>query len=346
MIPANVAWKAINTSAGGAVTADLNISGGNVTIGTGTGAAINMANAGTGNTVTSTIDITGGSTTVLGNVVRTGGAGTENATLTLDGGALDMSGNSIGTATEAITFVAASGTLSNLAELNGGALLDKTTGGTLTLEGVNTYTGGTTVTEGTLVANSTVGSATGSGAVSVLTGATLAGTGVIAPAADTSITIDGLFAPGTPGGTTGEDIPLAVSGTGNISFNDAATFDIFANTSGANPASSNDLAVISAADWSNVIFGGSSTLNVVTALDSTMWADGDSWTLFDWSGIASGAPPSGFANLNLPTLGANLFWDIGGLYTTGTIAIVVPEPSRALFLMFGLIGLALRRRRR
>lgn len=334
-----------STNAGSLVEATLNIAGGDVTIGTGTGTAINMANADTGRFATGSIHLTGGSTTVLGNIVRTGGLGSEFATITLDGGALNMSGNSIGTATEAITFVAASGTLSNLAELNGGALLDKTTGGTLTLEGVSTYTGGTTVTAGTLVANSTVGSATGSGAVSVLTGATLAGTGVIAPAADTSITIDGLFAPGTPGGITGEDIALTVSGTGNISFNDAATFDIFTNTGGANPASSNDLAVISAADWSNVIFGGSSTLNVVTALDSTTWADGDSWTIFDWSGIATGAP-TGFANLNLPTLGANLFWDIGGLYTTGTIAIVVPEPSRALFLMFGLIGLALRRRRR
>jgi autotransporter-associated beta strand protein len=350
MVPTSATIGALNmaenTSAGGVVTATIDISGGNVSIGTGSGDAINMANAGTGNTVTSAINLTGGTTTITGNVIRTGGLGTENATLTLDGGVLNMSGNSIGTALAPVSFVAASGTLSNLGGLNGGTLvLDKTTAGTLILEGVNTYTGGTTVsTGGTLLANSTVGSATGGGVVAVLPGATLGGTGVVAPAPDTNIVINGAFAPGTPGGIIGEDMALAVSGTGSISFDGAATFDIFTNAGGANPASSNDLAIISADDWANVIFGGSSTLNVVTALDSTTWAQGDSWRLFDWDGIGGGSP-SGFATLNLPALGANLFWDIGGLYTTGTIAVVVPEPSRALFLMFGLAGLLLRRRR-
>lgn len=72
---------AINTAAGGAVEADLNITGGNVTIGTGSGTAINMANAGTSRTVTSDINLTGGTIEVTGNIVRTGGAGTENATV-------------------------------------------------------------------------------------------------------------------------------------------------------------------------------------------------------------------------------------------------------------------------
>lgn len=341
----------VNTSSGtSSVTADINVSGGTVNIGMGSGTAINMANADTGRTVDSTIDLTGGTTTVTGNIIRTGGLGTENATVTLDGGALNMSGNSIGTATEAISFVTASGTLSNLGELNGGGVLDKTTAGTLTLDGANnTYSGGTTVTEGTLVANSTVGSSTGTGTVTVAFGATLAGTGVIAPAIDTHITIDGAFAPGTPGGSTGEDIALSVSGTGNLAFNDTATFEIFTNTGGVNPTSSNDLAVISAADWSNVIFGGSSTLNVVTSLDSTTFVDGDSWKILDWFGIGGGTAPvagvSGFTNLNMPTLGAGLFWNFDDLYAGGNVVVIAPEPSRAMFLMLGFLGLMLRRRR-
>ncbi|MCX5653800.1 MAG: autotransporter-associated beta strand repeat-containing protein [Planctomycetota bacterium] len=50
--------------------------------------------------------------------------------------------------------------------------------GTLTLSGVNTYTGGTTVSEGTLLVENTAGSGTGTGAVTV-GAATLSGTGFI-----------------------------------------------------------------------------------------------------------------------------------------------------------------------
>jgi len=141
---------AVNTSAGGAVLADVNVTGGNVTIGTGSGTAINMANAGTGRTVTSNINLTGGTVDVTGNIIRTGGAGTENATITLDGSTLDLNGNSIGTDPAQIAFSAQSGRLENLGELNGGGGLTKTTAGVLILEGTNTYTGGTTISAGTV----------------------------------------------------------------------------------------------------------------------------------------------------------------------------------------------------
>lgn len=141
---------AVNTSAGGAVVADLNVTGGTVNIGTGSGTAINMANADTGRTVTSTIDLTGGTVNVTGNIVRTGGAGTENATITLDGAILDLNDNSIGSSTAAINLVAQSGTLRNLNELNGGGNLTKTGAGTLVLEGDNDYTGRTVITAGTV----------------------------------------------------------------------------------------------------------------------------------------------------------------------------------------------------
>ena len=134
-----------STNANSQVTADLNITGGIVNIGTGSGTAINMANADTNLFVDSNINLTGGIITVTGNIIRTGGAGTENTFLTLAGGTLDMSGNSIGTGSENIFFNAVSGTLSNLAELNGGGGLTKITTGKLVMDGVNTYTGVTTV---------------------------------------------------------------------------------------------------------------------------------------------------------------------------------------------------------
>ena len=60
---------------------------------------------------------------------------------------------------------------------SGGALVKIGTG-TLTLSGANTYTGGTTVDQGTLLINNQSGSGTGSGSVQ-LTGGTLGGSGII-----------------------------------------------------------------------------------------------------------------------------------------------------------------------
>jgi len=190
---------AVNTSAGGTVTADLNVTGGDVTIGTGSGTAINMANAGTGRTVTSTIDLTGGNVSVTGDIIRTGGAGTENATVTLNGATLDMNGNEIGTLAQNVTFVAQSGTLSGLAELNGGGALNKTTVGTLILTDDNTYTGGTTVSDGILLANNTAGSATGTGVVTVQSGGTLSGHGSVS--GNTTIESGGTVTAGFDGGS-------------------------------------------------------------------------------------------------------------------------------------------------
>jgi hypothetical protein len=50
--------------------------------------------------------------------------------------------------------------------------------------------------------------------------------------------------------------------------------------------------------------------------------------------------------IDLPALSGGLAWNIGDLYTLGTITVAVPEPSRLLMLMFGLIALGFRRRRK
>ena len=138
-----------NTNATGTTTSALNISGGAVTLATTGTTAVTMANANAG-TANATIGITAGTLTVQGDILRGTGSGTRNATLTLNGGTLDMTGKSIGALTNAITFNAQSGTLTNLAELNGGGAFTKTTTGTLYMDGVNSYTGPTTVTDGTL----------------------------------------------------------------------------------------------------------------------------------------------------------------------------------------------------
>ena len=142
----------VNTSAGGAVTSNLNITGGTVSIGTGSGTALNMANAGTGRSVSADISLTGGTLNFSGDVIRTGGAGTENANLTLNGGTLDLNGFAFGSASANLSLTAESGTLRDVGTINGTGGLNKSGGGMLTLEGSSAYVGSTTVSAGTLTA--------------------------------------------------------------------------------------------------------------------------------------------------------------------------------------------------
>jgi autotransporter-associated beta strand protein len=343
---------AVNTSAGGTVTSNMVITGGTVNIGTGSGTAINMANAAASRTSVSSINLTGGTLSATGNIVRTGGAGTETATTTVNGGTLNMNGNSIGTAGAQIALQAQSGTLSGLSELNGGGLLTKSTTGALSMGNGNTYTGGTLVSDGTLLATNSTGSATGSGAVTVAAAGTLGGTGSIIAASGNNITINGTLDAGMPTSSSGSALALTVGGAGSLALSGTTLFQLFTNDNlgTLNGVTAADRVVVNAPNWSNVVFGGSSSLTITTGLTATTFVAGDSWRIFDWTGVAAGTAPlqgtNGFNSIIAPTLDVNLGWDYSNLFTTGTISvIVIPEPSRALLLMLGLLGLMMRRRR-
>ena len=137
---------------------ELNISGGSVTINNSTAlsAAVRLGtNAATGGgTVTASMNLTGGTTTLGGNIIRNATAPRTTSTVLLNGAnaTLNMGGFNIGTATELITFDVRQGTLQNLGQFNGGANLVKTTSGTLTIGGTNTYTGNNLFQEGTVIA--------------------------------------------------------------------------------------------------------------------------------------------------------------------------------------------------
>jgi autotransporter-associated beta strand protein len=342
---------AVNTSAGGTVTADFNVTAGDVSIGTGSGTAINMANAAGSRTTVSNLTLEGGNVTVTGNIIRTGGAGSETATLTLDGSNLDMSGNSVGSSGAQIMMQASSGTLTNLAQLNDGGTLTKDTVGTLTLGNGNTFTGGVNIAGGTLLANNTTGSATGSGPVSVDVGAILGGDGIIAPTSGESIIVDGDLMVGMSGATGGADLALTTTGVGSTILNGKVGFDIF---SGA--GAGDNTAVLGAADL--LVLSGPVTLGGTLAIGDpnslSAWASGDKWRLFDWA--LSGAPTGTFTNLtgpvgnftDLPDLSTySLAWDVSDIYLGGTISVItVPEPGRLVLVVMGVFGLVLRRRRR
>ncbi len=82
-------------------------------------------------------------------------------------------------------------------------------------------------------------------------------------------------------------------------------------------------------------------------------ASGDVFNLIDWGSFSGNFNAgTGFSNggsfgdFVLPDLTAsNLSWDTSA-FTTYGILVVVPEPSRALFLLLGLLGLMFHRRRR
>ncbi len=90
--------------------------------------------------------------------------------------------------------------------------------GTLVLSSDNNYTGGTIVSDGTLLANNSSGSATGTGTVTVNSGGTLGGTGTISGAI--AVNSGGTLAPGASPG---------ILNSGNVSFASGSTFSVEIN---------------------------------------------------------------------------------------------------------------------
>ena len=137
-----------NTTAAGTATGTLNISGSAiVNVAASAGNSIRLGHATTaGGTATGNLNITGGTLTVAGDIIRGTATGTSNATVKLSGGTLNMGGHDIGD----VTFTVESGTLQNVASINGTGGLTKTTTGTLTISGTNTYAGTTAISAGTL----------------------------------------------------------------------------------------------------------------------------------------------------------------------------------------------------
>lgn len=196
----------------------------------------------------------------------------------------------------------------------------------------NTYDGGTTVSAGTLLANNTSGSGTGSGVVNVNSGATLGGSGIIAGA--TTAASGSFLAAGPSAGTTGTltfggtlDISGLASGTGGLLFDLAATgaSDKIFLTSGALSIGNNTL------NFNDFTFNALSGFDVGT------------YTLLSTTTSIVG------------TLGANLTGTINGLNATLAISgndivltvSAIPEPSTCAAILGALtLGGALVRRRR
>lgn len=171
-----------NSLSSATTAATINIGGGTATF-----AALNMSSSGAGATSTtnSFLNLTGGTTKVTGDILKvgnTGGStGATNATVLLNGGTLDMDDGNIGSATNLVALDLRSGTLKNVAQINGGGGILKTTTGSLTLSGANTFTGDVTISTGEVVV-------TESGSLGV-------GPKVLNPQANGYFTLDGTAGP-------------------------------------------------------------------------------------------------------------------------------------------------------
>ena len=192
--------------------------------------ASSVVKAGSGTLVLAGTNTYAGPTTVSGGVLQlSGGAAiVDTADVSVTGGILNLatsetihqltlvSGSVTGTGntlTDSADFLVQSGTVS--ANLAGAVGLTKSTAGSVTLTGANSYSGTTALSAGALVVNGTLAA----GPVSVSSGATLAGTGTIGGTVTNAGTIAPALSPATGtltvGSTSGTGtLSLAVNGTG------------------------------------------------------------------------------------------------------------------------------------
>jgi autotransporter-associated beta strand protein len=113
--------------------------------------------------------------------------------------------------------------------------LIKTGAGTLALSGNNTFSGGVTINQGTLLANNTSGSATGGGVVTVNPGGVLGGTGTITGDITLSNGVDGpdsgraIISPGSPAISSGIEL---LNLQGSVTIGENALIDFYLGQTG------------------------------------------------------------------------------------------------------------------
>jgi len=279
-----------------------------------------------------------------------------NAAVTLDNNTIGLNNNLIIPVPNAAETLTLTGPISGF-----GKSVTKTGAGAVVFSVANTYTGATLVTEGTLFVNGTAGT----GSVSTSAGTTLGGTGTVSPTGANSVILGGALAPGTPGTNGGVGTLTFTPVNGNVTFASTSTAAFQLGTHGTHGYSvtydsggfiqtvtgtyingGNDRLLFNSSgagtlDFSAVAAGGLS----VSFANGYTPALHDVFDLVDWSNVTGLSA----AELSLPDLvpfNPLWSWDTSQFASQGVIGIVaVPEPSRAILLMLGLMSLALHRHR-
>ncbi|MBR0706823.1 autotransporter domain-containing protein [Bradyrhizobium liaoningense] len=218
-----------------------------------------------------------------------------SGTFNLNGAELTVGGNNLSTTV--------TGVLTGDAHSTGTSLVKAGTG-TLTLAGINTYTGATIVDGGTLAVNGSIAS---SGSLTVNSGSTLGGTGIVG---NTTIASGGTLAPGNSVGT------LTVSG--NLAFNAGSFYRVEVSTAAADRTNVSGIATLTGATVQAVAIPGSFRSQTYTILNATGGFGGTQFAGLSVSGSFS------------PTRNPHLTYDLNNVYLVldpGTI--VLPAGSGA-----------------
>jgi autotransporter-associated beta strand protein len=236
--------------------------------------------------------------------------------------------------------------------------VSKTDAGTWVLGGVNTYTGSTTVTAGSLQVGSGGAGKTGTGNVVVQTGSTILGSGTVQGANFTANTGSSVHVGDSTAVSEIRTLNFTpVSGSGAINFQSGSTTYLGLAPGGPQNA---DLINIMGTGTNTFSFNGNLTVGPASLSPTAI----ETFNLLDWAGLAGAGSPSFASRFNFVSLlygngdeasgldlpdvnGSGYAWDISGLTSNGSIALVavIPEPGRMLMLMLGVLGLTLRRRR-
>lgn len=246
------------------------------------------------NTLTSSTDTSGGRRLINNSA---------NLTIQFDGsldiGSTVADSNIIGGAGN---FLFNGSLLNTAAVLRG---LNKSGTGTVTLQAANTYNGDTTIVGGTLLVNGSLQSPL----TTVSTGATLGGSG----------SLQGVL---LNGGTVSAGNSAGLLSMNNLNAsNGNFIFEIGSPTTRG--------VTYDAIDVTNLFTLGANTAFTFETLDNYVFADGNTYDLFDWGSADMSAFNTAVLEAALPdlnTVSTALTWDVNQFTINGTVS-VIPEPT-------------------